>query len=289
MNLRIHAARVIARRKTLETVLNPGFYIAQTAGLLLGYILITGFTGAIDSSGFSFELNPVYDFVGRAMVGAFGRTFVDKLFSEGPFLLALYISFLPSFFYLSINSVFRFSFEKKVGAIELISYGPADGTSCFLASYVKDILLTLLTIAILFIYFAVAAFNNNIVLGSRFLYSVPLILFTSSALYAYGILAAVATDNAVSAISLYMGIVIFFLIILMGTFSIVSGYVSTLSGVFTRIAGWLSPLFYWNLSLTGVESGNAGFFITGIVILSVLTGIVLFASHLIVGVKGVRK
>ena len=41
--MRIAAARVIARRRLLETFISPGFYIALTIGLLLGYFLVAGF------------------------------------------------------------------------------------------------------------------------------------------------------------------------------------------------------------------------------------------------------
>ncbi len=81
MNFRLHAASVIAKRRIFESCLSPGFYIAQAVGLLLSYFLISGFVGSIDSSGFNYMLHPLYELIGRSLAGAFGTTFMEKLFA----------------------------------------------------------------------------------------------------------------------------------------------------------------------------------------------------------------
>ncbi len=288
MNYRINATRAIAKRKIFETFISPGFYIALSIGLLLGYFLVNGFVGSIDSSGLNYGLNPVYELIARFLSGAFGETFVIKLFAEGPFLFALYISFIPFLFYLAISSVFKFGFEKKVGAIELITYGPADGTSYVLASFVKDVFFTLIYLVIVVIFFAVSAAVNNLILGPMFFYSLILIVFLAIALYAYGIIASVLTDNAASGIALFLGIVLFFIIVKMGSFAIVSSYVVNLSNVFAWIVKWFSPLFYWGLGLSGIDYGNVGLYILGMFLNLVLTVLLLFISHLVLRIRGVR-
>ncbi|MBA7624474.1 hypothetical protein ES703_31883 [subsurface metagenome] len=286
--MRIAAARVIARRRLLETFISPGFYIALTIGLLLGYFLVAGFTGTIDSSGFNLELNPVYDLITRSLQGAFGLTFVHQLFAEGPFLFALYISFIPVLLYLSVSSVFSFGLEKKVGAIELLAYGPADGTSYFLASYIKDVLLTVLAMLILFLFMGIAAVINNLLLGPMFFYSMLLIFIISLSIYAYGVLASVLTNYAGSAIALFIGAMLFFLFIIMGAFVIVSRYVQSLSNVLAWIIKWLSPFYYWDLGLRAVGAGNTLFFLLSLLILLLLSGLILFISHLSIKARGVR-
>ena len=86
MNERIHATLVITKRRIFETLITPGYYIALSLGLFLGYVLVTGFVRSIDASGFDFHLHPVYDIIGRSFEGAFGIAFVEQLFAEGPFL-----------------------------------------------------------------------------------------------------------------------------------------------------------------------------------------------------------
>ncbi|MCK5673300.1 MAG: hypothetical protein KAH95_07975, partial [Spirochaetales bacterium] len=66
MNLRFRAALVIAKRHIFESLLSPGYYIAQTVGLLLSYFLISGFISSIDSSGFNYSLHPLYGLIGNS-------------------------------------------------------------------------------------------------------------------------------------------------------------------------------------------------------------------------------
>ena len=288
MSPRLRATAVIARRRILETVISPGWYVALTIGLLLAYLLVAGFVRAIDSSGFAFTLDPAYDLIGRSLAGAFGTTFVSKLFAEGPFLFTLYVGFLPVLLYLAVSSVFRFGLEKKVGALELLTYGPADATAYFLAALVKDLLLTLLSLAVLLLFLLVAAGINNLVLGPAFFASLVILFFLCIAIYGYGILAASLTDNSASAIALFLGLVLVFSIVMVGSFTVVSGYVRNLASVFAWVIQWVSPLFYWNLALRFAEVGNWGLYALGALLLLVLAAAVLALSHLTMKVRGVR-
>ncbi len=288
MNLRIHAAKVIAKRRIFETLISPGYYIALTIGLLLGYFLIAGFVDSIDSSGFSFQLNPVYNLIGRTLEGAFGTSFAMQLFAEGPFLFALIITFFPVFIYLAISSVFRFGLEKKVGAIELLAYGPADGTAYFMASMAKDILITLVSMAAVLVFLMLAALINNLLLGPIVFYSLLVIFFFSLVVYAYGVLVSTLVDNSASAIALFLVVMAFFLIVMMGSFTIVSSYVRSLAGVFSWITQWFSPLFYWGMALGAIGTGKAGLFVLSLALFCVLTVGILALSHIVLRIKGVR-
>ena len=288
MNQRAHATSVLAKRRILETLISPGYYVAQTIGLVLAYLLVAGFVRAVDSSGFNYTLNPAYELIGRSLVGAFGATFVEKLFSEGPFLFTLYIAFLPVLLYLAVSSVFRFGLEKKVGALELLTYGPADGTSYFLAALIKDVLMTAIYLVVLLLFLLIAALLNNLILGPSFYYSLIILFFLSIAIYAYGIFASSLTDNSASAIAVFLGLILFFFIIMMGSFTVVSGYVRNLASVFAWIIKWISPLFYWDLALRFVEVGNWGMYFIGVALLMLLSAVVLFISHLTIKTRGVR-
>jgi ABC-type multidrug transport system permease subunit len=289
MNQRAHATSVLARRRILETLISPGFYVAQTIGLLLAYLLVAGFVRAIDSSGFDYQLNPAYELIGRSLVGAFGATFVEKLFSEGPFLFILYIAFLPVLLYLAVSSVFRIGLEKKVGAMELLAYGPADGTSYFLASLIKDILMTAIYLVLLYLFLLIAALLNNLILGPSFYYSLIVLFFLSIAVYAYGAFASSLTDNSASAIAVFLGLVLFFFIIMMGSFTIVSGYVRNLSSMLAWIIKWISPLFYLDLALRYIQVGNWGMYLVGNLLLLVLAAVVLLITHVTINARGVRS
>ena len=288
MNYRLHATRVIARRRLQELLISPGFYVAATVGFLLAYFLVSGFVRAVDSSGFDYRLQPVYDLIGRSLEGAFGAVVVQKLFAEGPFQLVLYVAFAPVLLFLAASSVFRFGLERKVGAVELLAYGPADGTSYFLAFLLKDLAGTLMYLAALTGLLAVTAALHNLVLGPTFFYCLALLPFVSFAVYAWGIFASTLTDNSASALAVFLALMVFFLVVFLGSFTIASGYVASLSTVFAWIVQWLSPLYYWDQALRAVEVARRAAFLLDLALLLAAGAAVLVASHFILKARGVR-
>ena len=288
MNQRIHATAVIARRRILETVIAPGYYVALTAGLLLAHLLVAGFVRTVDSSGVNLSLVPAYDLIGRSFTGAFGGTFTAKLFAEGPFLFTLYAAFLPVLLYLAVSTVFRFGLEKKVGALELLTYGPADATAYFLAAVIKDLLMTAASLAVLTGFLLAAAGLNNLVLGASFVPHLVILVFVAGAWYGYGVLAASLTDNSASAVALFLGVFLVFAAVTIGSFAVIEGYARNLASVFTWIIRWISPLFYWNLALRFAEVGNWGMYLAVALLLALLAAAVLAVSHLTMRVRGVR-
>jgi len=288
MSHRLHATRVIARRRVQELLLSPGFYVAAALGLLLGYLLVSGFARSVDSSGFDFRLHPLFDLLGRSLQGAFGGTVVQKLFAEGPFQLVLYVAFLPVLLFLAASSVYRFGLERKVGAVELLSYGPADGTSYFLAFLIKDLLATLLYLAALTGFLAVTAALHNLVLGPTFYYSLALLPFASVAIYAWGIFSSTLTDNSASALAVFLALLVFFLLVFLGSFTIASGYVAGLSTVLAWIVRWFSPLYYWDQALRAAEVSGWPLYALHLVLQLALGAAVLAASHFILRARGVR-
>lgn len=289
MSTRLHAASVLARRKLFETFIQPGYYIVLSIGLVACYFFIDTFVQAVDSSGFSAQLHPLYAAVGKSIGGAFGDTMLEKLFLEGPFLMVLFVFLTPVLIYLSFNSVFRLGLDKKVGAVELISYGPADGTSYFLAVFIKDTVLALLSIGVIGIFAVIGALNNNLVLGQQFVFSLITAFFVAAAVFGFGILSSVSTENGGSAVILFFAIMIFFLVLTLGSVSIAAGYVRNLLQTLSLIIQWISPFYYWGIGLRAVETGNIGLFLLSLLLLAALSGLLLWISHYIVQRKGVRS
>lgn len=288
MNPRLHATAVIARRRILETVISPGYYVALTIGLVLAHLLVAGFVRTVDSSGINLSLVPAYGLIGSSLTGAFGGTFTAKLFAEGPFLFTLYAAFLPVLLYLAVSSVFRFGLEKKVGALELLTYGPADATAYFLAALIKDLLMTAVSLVVLLGFLLVAAGLNNLVLGASFIQHLVMLMFVAGAFYGYGVLAASLTDNSASAVALFLGVALAFGAVMVGSFAVIGGYVRNLASVFAWVIKWISPLFYWDLALRFAEVGNWGMCLAAALLLVVLAAAVLVVSHLTMKVRGVR-
>ena len=78
MKATMRAALVIARRQAFETFLAPGLYVTTSLGLLLGFLLVSGFTRSIDSAGFNPSLNPLYDVLSRLFSGLFGAAYQEE-------------------------------------------------------------------------------------------------------------------------------------------------------------------------------------------------------------------
>jgi hypothetical protein len=289
MSTRLYAARVLAKRKIFETFIQPGYYIVLSISFLACYFFIDHFIGAVDSSGFSIQLDPLYATVGKTLQAALGETMLQKLFMEGPFLVVLFVFLIPMLIFLSFTSVFKHGLDKKVGAVELISYGPADGTSYFLAVFFKDILLGFLSIIAILIFAFIGAQVNNLVLGQQFLFSLITAFFVAAAVFSYGIVASAVTENGGSAVILFFAIIVFFLALTLGSLSIAGGYVQNLFRTLSLIIQWISPFYYWGLALRAVETGSAGMYLLSTVLLIALSGILLWASHYIVRSKGVRS
>ena len=288
MRERVNATRVLARRKIYETLISPGFYVAEAIGLLLAYVLVSGFVDSIDSGGFNYQLYPLYELIGRSLKGAFGTAFFEKLFAEGPFLFVLHVAYLPVFLYLTVSSVFKFGLEKKVGAIELIAYGPADGTAYFAAGVVKDVVFALLHILVMIVFFGVSAGINNLVLGPSIFLSFILVFLLSISFSAFGVFASAISENSASAVAIFLGILLSFLIILMGSFAITSEYVHSLSSIISWILKWLSPFYYWDMGLRAIGGGGWVLFVLSIGLSLVLSVLVLSISHIVLKTKGVR-
>lgn len=288
MSARTRAAGIIAKRQIFEDLISPGFYIALSIGLLLGYFLVSAFTRSVDSSGFNPRLNPLYDGIGRALEGAFGGSLVDAVFAEGPLPFALAVSFLPVFLYVAVSSVFKLGLERNAGAVELVVYGPADGTSYLLASYARDLFLSLVALAVILVFSLTAGAIFNDVAGPSLFLAAVVAFFLSLALYAYGIFSCMVTANPASSLALFMGTVAFFLVVLFGSFAIVGGYVRTLSVVVASAVQWISPFYYGNLSLQANAAGDPLGCVAGLALLAVLSAAILVASHFIIRARGVR-
>jgi len=288
MYQRLLALKIITKRNLTETLMRPGFYIAFTISLIICFSLTQGFLGSIGSSGFTPAAHPFYSLVTRFISGAFGAALCTKIFSAGPFLFIIFITFLPFVIYLAISSLYQFINEKNTGALELIVYGPVDATCCLLAAMARNILLTLAYAATLLSFCLVCALTGNLVLGAPFFFSLGILIFSAFAFYGYSALFAVLAENAASAIALFLLLCIGFLLLQAGSLAITTGYLKSLAGIFSNLLQWVSPLFYWNHALDAAEYGNLQVYLSDMLWLVILTTIQLVICHLVLKAKGVH-
>lgn len=288
MNERVHAVSVIASRRIYESIISPGLYISLSVGLALATLLVTGFAASIDASGFDYRLNPIYDLLGRTLEGGFGEAFVERLFAEGPLVVALYVGIAPVFLYLCLSTIFRFTIERSVGAVELVVYGPADGTAYLLAGFLKDLLLSNVALIALIVFLLLAAAANNLHAGAMLLQAVLILPPLLAAGFAYAVVAAVLTDNAASSVAVFFAVAVLFLLLVSTRFMIVEGYARSLANVLGWMLQWVSPLFYWSLGLRSISYGNVAVYVASLALLLVLSAAMLAVGSRILKVRGVR-
>lgn len=288
MSRRLHAALVVCRRQVFESLVSPGFYVLLCLCLAVAAVLVTGFAASVDTSGFDPKLSPLYDFLSRTLVGTFGATFFSKVFAEGPLAFALAASFLPMLAYLSISSVFRFGHEKGAGAVELIVYGPADATAYVLAAFLKDAALCLLSLAALTAAIGAGGALVHVLPGRLFSTTLVVLPLACFAVFAYGALCSIVASTVTSALALFIGIQLVFMLLLAGSFALVSEPVRSVSSVAAALLQWVSPLFYSSLCFRAAEAAQAVGFAGACALLALLSAALLAAGHLVIQQTGVR-
>jgi len=286
MNYKFNAVKAISRRRLFDVLISPGFYIVAATGIFIGYELVSEFVDSVSSGGFNFQLNPMYKHIVEIITGLFGSTFVNKLFSEGPFLFSFFVSFIPVPGYLVICSVYRMGFEKSTGTLELFLYGPSD-EACFFASFlVKDLILVFLYILTLAGFFTLSAKAFNLAIGDLFFYSLVLAFFVTWVILAYGILASALTNSTVSGLTLFISLMVLFTFLQVGTFTMRGEYVREFSTFFHGVLKWISPLYYWSLGMSSAYWGNKTIFFLSLLSLFFLGLAFFLASNKIQRLRG---
>lgn len=288
MKTRLHAAKIISGRMLFETFIYPWFYIFLVLSLLSGLSVIWMFLESIGSSGvIKLSLRKLNNPYIELLLFGFGSTFLKKLFREGPFFFALCYSCCPVFLYLSMSTAFKFGFEKNIGALELIAYGPADGTSCFLALLIRNIIATLLAITTLFLFFLLCALLNNLALGFTFFYAMLFLFFFFIAMYSYVVFASALSNSAASALAISIFIFIIFFSLQIGTCQIVQQDVRYFFSMISITVQWISPVFYWTKGMEAIEYGNILWYVLHLLFMLLLSCGLLLLSHFVLKKKGV--
>lgn len=277
---RAHAALVIAQRLLFETMIGPGIYVAACCALLAAHALVTEFALSIEPGGFNPERTALYRLVYELIVSAFGQTFFDGLFAEGPFVLAYTVSFGLLAVYFASGSVTRLAMERRVGAMELVCYGPADGTSCLLGALGRDMALSLCSALLLLAFLGVLSLRHNLAMGPHLASAAAALFLLAFAVSSMGLLCASLATRAASAAALFTGLLLLFAVLLAARYAGVTGYARTLASALSGALQWFSPLFWWDLAVRMAERGALPACV-GLLPLAALSASYLTAAHLL--------
>lgn len=286
MRDRLSTIFIIGKKRITETVISPALYLVMSGALVLGYFVIGEFVNSIGADGIDLGGSSVFGMLFNFLSGVFGYDQVDLIFSEGPYLFALYTAYFPLMLYLAISSVFKFGHEKSAGALELVTCGPADGTSCFMGSVVRDLLFSIIYLVIILVLFAVSSLLTNLALGGMFFQALITLIFFSAVIYAYGALASVIAESSFSGAGIFLGFILLFVLIQISSVSVVGGVFANLGGFLSWIFQWISPFFYFNIGTAQpfslLQWGG------GCLLLAGLFCAVIYAAVKVLGFKGVR-
>ena len=125
-------------------------------------------------------------------------------------------------------------------------------------------------------------------LGPLFLAAIAVLFCLSLAVFAYGALCSVFAANASAALAAFLGVLAVFAGVLVGSLSISSASVRSVSSVIAAIIQWISPFYYAALSFRSTQAGSAVGSLGGMALLLVLAAMLLFASQGLLRRKGVR-
>ena len=179
------------------------------------------------------------------------------MLAEGPFLAVLAVSAVPLILLLVIGSVVRFGMDKASGAMELIVYGPADGTSCFLGAFMKDTVISGAGLALIALYCLVLAAARNLAVGPMAAAAVPVLFLAAVSFSALGIFWSILLGNAGAALALFTAVCLVFLGTLAGSLGAAVSSFRAGAQLASTLVQWLSPLYYARLCAEGYGGGSA--------------------------------
>ena len=304
MRQRRRAVFAILRFKLREAALTPGYYLVLAVAMAAVYLLVRFFVAGVDGGGFvcggvslaedndawstCYRRTPVYAILGRGITAAFGATFAASLFADGPFQIGLLVALIPCYAFAALMSVLGQGLEKRVGVIELVSYGPADGASFLIATLLRDVIVSAVTLVAISMFCVIAASAFNMGLGVRFVPIALACVLVATAFFGYGLLANALADGPAAATALLLLVTFLFTALFVASYALVAGYVATLSAVLATALQWISPLYYLGLAYTAISAGDTTGYLLSLGGLVALTAASLVCGSIVVRYRGVR-
>lgn len=273
-----HGIKVLTRLHLKEMFLTPAFFIAAAISTVFGYLPVRGFVNSIGSQGFNPSLSPMFANITASLESLFSEVLVDTLFAQGPFLFALYCAYIPMLLYICASSIITYHFQRDVGAIELVRFGPVRSRTYLLSLFLKDLVSIIVYIAYLTITFFIVSRLNNLLLGPAFIQSVCVLAFVSVLICAYARLAASATSSGIGSLSLFLIVMISFAIVHVGSYTVIHDYIRNVSTILSWIVRWFSPFYFVTSVQTGLEIQSFWMVVGGSLGILVVTALVGFVA-----------
>jgi hypothetical protein len=288
MNARIRAIRIVAEHRIKETLLSPALYVLLSVFLVFIYFSFTSFCQAIDSDGLNLSRSALLEQLSKFIVSMFGKYAGEALFARGPFLFTFTLVFFPFILYLGISTSFKLGNEKSTGACQLIVFGPVNLTPYYLSFLVKDMFFTLVCLVLVLASFIAGSLTVNMVMDITFYGNLAAAVFFALAMLSWAVFASTLASNGFTALSVYLGTVFVFLILYIGSLMSVSEYTVNPASIIAGILQFVSPFYYWQMSLGAVEHGAIPLFLLSLLGLAAVSTGLIAASHFLSRTRSIK-
>jgi ABC-type transport system involved in multi-copper enzyme maturation permease subunit len=271
---RWHAAALIQWRDLRAMILGRGIYLILSLALLAAIVILRNSLNFIDENGL--------------------------LVASGAFTLPLFAVILVSALFLALSSVTTIARERDQGTLEALFYGPVDSVAYVLGKYLAQVGTYLVMVAIYVGSFLIYAGLTNFIFPASLGWVILLSILIVSNLIALGIFLSTLVGTVRTALLLFLGLVVVFLVIeagheVLAALPVQGGYYNPLLFLQNALAllnqgvDWLSPLAYLNQGMEAVRRESYIAYLAILLISALYTFIFLGLSVITLERKGVRK
>jgi len=271
---RWHATWLIQRREWRSMIFGWGLYIALSLALLAAILILRNHLNFVGENGL--------------------------LVVSGAFSLPLFAVIIVSSLFLALSSVTTIAREREQGTMEALFYGPIDAFSYVLGKYLAQVatyLVMLIFYGCCLLFYA--GLTNFTFSGGQYLVLLLSVLIASNFIV-IGIFFSALSGKVRTALLLFLGLILVFLAIELGRELVIATplqgsyynpvqFLQNVLSFLSQITAWLSPFSYLSLGMDAVRRGNAGAYLTILLISTAYTILFLGLSIVTLERKGVRK
>lgn len=273
-NYRWHAARLIQQRDLRSMLFGRGMYLALSLALAAAILILRNYLNFIGENGL--------------------------LVVSGAFVIPLLAVVLITALFLAFSSVTTVARERDQGSMEVLFYGPVDSITYVLGKYLAQMAVAVVMAVIYTLCFAIYAGLTNFNLSLSLGWMILLALLITSDLVAVGIFLSTFSGRVRTALLLFLGLILIFLVIevgpdLLALIPYQEDYynpVLFLQNVLTslgQLTAWLSPIAFLSQGLEAVRRGSTLGYLAVVGLTLGYTLIFLAFSVATLERKGVRR
>lgn len=271
------SAKIMLRARLKQTLIQPGVYVAAAAMLAMVLVVSQSFVRAVDSASFHFANDPLMEVVVGTLIELLGVSFVNYLFSQGPFLFSIHlVAFL---FILGIGAITSstFAYEMRSGFVDLIRVAPVARFHLSISAVLRSVIITGIAILGVLLLLVLIALVSNIFLGPLHVAAAVILLLFSVPVYSYAVLIGGIGLGPWVSMATFVGVMAVLVVSTVADSLIVAdGALHPVFGLASTVIRWISPFHWFQLVWSAIQRGAFGISVIAIVGLVALAPLLLW-------------